>query len=539
MVSTRRGARRVYICHTYYHAYIACNKELCLRQGTADPGRADLILSTMSNEWERFPDRIREANLFAGVYLYEETTGADDPALQALHRDRGNLFSNLLQRIRYTRALGRLQQDRIPVDLRGYEEVNVFCDSDPIGDYLNAARIPYHALEDGLNSGILDNQARLSNRGAWPLKRLMAKLGLIFIECGYSRYCIDYEVNDLSANFDPPPNTVEVRRSSLWERLTPEDHRLLADAFLPDSEGLRRLMSGFTKPCVMILTEPLCELPVRERLFGDIEEQYAGDYDVIIKPHPRDLLDYGERFKEKYPEVKVLTGRFPMEVLDDLPEFRIAKLVSVITQVDDVRFAAENVYLGLDFLDRYEDPAIHRKMETLRGETAGASGSASGDREPQDGLDLRPADPADRDRWLDVRNDEMSRRYSNNHDPIDPAAHASWFAAALANDRERLFVCEQADTFAGYLRLTLRDPGEVEISYAVAPGMRGRGIGYRLLEEAKRLSAGEFPGKVLFGEVLPENAASLRLFEKSGFTREEQDGRIRFIWQSGNTGKGL
>ena len=539
MVSTRRGTRRVYICHTYYHAYIACNKELCLRQGTADPGRADLILSTMSNEWERFPDRIREAGLFAGVYLYEETTGADDPALQALHRDRGNLFSNLLQRIRYTRALGRLQQDRIPVDLRGYEEVNVFCDSDPIGYYLNAARIPYHALEDGLNSGILDNQARLSNRGAWPLKRLMAKLGLIFIECGYSRYCIDYEVNDLSANFDPPPNTVEVRRSSLWERLTPEDHRLLADAFLPDSEGLRRLMAGFTKPCVMILTEPLCELPVRERLFGDIVEQYAGDYDVIIKPHPRDLLDYGERFKEKYPEVKVLTGRFPMEVLDDLPEFRIAKLVSVITQVDDVRFAAENVYLGLDFLDRYEDPAIHRKMETLRGETAGASGSASGDREPQDGLDLRPADPADRDRWLDVRNDEMSRRYSNNHDPIDPAAHASWFAAALANDRERLFVCEQADIFAGYLRLTLHDPGEVEISYAVAPGMRGRGIGYRLLEEAKRLSAGEFPGKVLFGEVLPENTASLRLFEKAGFTREEQDGRIRFIWQSGNTGKGL
>ena len=29
----------------------------------------------------------------------------------------------------------------------------------------------------------------------FPLKVLLSKLGLIFIECGYSRYCIDYIVN--------------------------------------------------------------------------------------------------------------------------------------------------------------------------------------------------------------------------------------------------------------------------------------------------------------------------------------------------------
>ena len=54
-----------------------------------------------------------------------------------------------------------------------------------------------------------------------------------------------------------------------------------------------------------------------------------------------------------------------MEVLGDITGFEVDKLVSVITQIDNVYFAREIVYLGLDFLDKYEDPSIHRKTEML------------------------------------------------------------------------------------------------------------------------------------------------------------------------------
>jgi hypothetical protein len=111
----------------------------------------------------------------------------------------------------------------------------------------------------------------------------------------------------------------------------------------------------------MILTEPLCDFETRKRLFGDIIKEYKNDYDILIKPHPRDLVDY----KEAFPQVTVLQGRFPMEVIADIDDLKVEKLVSVITQVDNVKFAEEIVYLGLDFLDKYEDPAIHRKMENL------------------------------------------------------------------------------------------------------------------------------------------------------------------------------
>ena len=115
------------------------------------------------------------------------------------------------------------------------------------------------------------------------------------------------------------------------------------------------------KPNAMILTEPLCELDVRKKIFEDLVNEYKKDYRVIIKPHPRDVLDY----EKEFPEVVVVKDRFPMEVLGDIKGFEVDKMISVITQMDNIRYAKDIVYLGLDFLDKYEDPSIHRKTELL------------------------------------------------------------------------------------------------------------------------------------------------------------------------------
>ena len=355
---------RIYICHTYYHVYIAVSKELVRRQ-TQD-GRADIVLSTMSNDFENLRHRLEDSGVFDKVFIYDEKEDVTSEQVMKYHQDRGNIVLNLLQRIKYTRLLGRLQEEYIPTDLSVYADVYVFCDSDPIGYYLNYKKIYYHAVEDGLNSGKLDDQARLANKGAFPLKCLMAKMGLIFIESGYSRYCIDYEVNDISVNHKPPKNTIESPREELDKKLTPKDHDTMVKIFL---ENPKRLLSQLLDrkpeekdiPNVMILTEPLCELDVRRKLFADIIDEYKKDNRVIIKPHPRDLLDY----EKEFPDAIVIKDRFPMEVLNDINGFTVDKLVSVITQVDNVYFAREMVYLGLDFLDRYEDPSIHRKTELL------------------------------------------------------------------------------------------------------------------------------------------------------------------------------
>ncbi|MCR5404788.1 MAG: glycosyltransferase family 52 protein [Butyrivibrio sp.] len=364
-MNKRKNKKRVYICHTYYHAYIAAVKELVRRHD--DPGRADIILSTMSNDFGNLKGRLEESGVFDRVFIFDEQVDSSSKEVMKYHRDSGNLILNLLQRITYTRLLGKLQEGYVPTDLSGYGDVYVFCDSDPIGYYLNYKKIPYHAVEDGLNSGLLDDQARNANRGAWPLKKALAKLGLIFIESGYSRYCIDYEVNDISVNHKPPKNIVEVPRKDLNDKLTREDHSILVDIFLENRDRVVSLLLGNSegevtkRPQVMILTEPLCEMDVRKKLFGDIIDMYKDENRIIIKPHPRDVLDYEKAF----PQVAVVRDKFPMEVLGDIEGFEVDKVISVITQMDNTYFAKEIVYLGLDFLDKYEDPSIHRKTENL------------------------------------------------------------------------------------------------------------------------------------------------------------------------------
>lgn len=354
---------RVYICHTYYHVYIAAVKELVFRHSGNDA--SDIVLSTMSNDFENLKQRLINSRLFGNVYMFDEKEDVTSAEVMKYHADRGNIILNLLQRIKYTRLYGQLQEDYVPADFSEYKDVYVFCDSDPIGYYLNYKKIHYHAVEDGLNSGLLDDQARNANRGAWPLKKFMAGLGLIFIESGYSKYCLDYEVNDIAANHSLPPNVVEIPRKELNDKLNDADHEVLVQIFLDNPKRVVTQLLGESgqdkKANVMILTEPLCELDVRRQMFGDIIKEYERDYRVIIKPHPRDLLDYAKEF----PDVVVIKDRFPMEVLGDVKGFEVEKIVSVITQMDNTYFAKEIVYLGLDFLDKYEDPSIHRKTQLL------------------------------------------------------------------------------------------------------------------------------------------------------------------------------
>lgn len=371
---------RVYICHTYYHAYIAVVKELNIRSSKNESeetiseeaasshvassqafpinDKATLILSTMSNDFGALKERAEKTGLFKDIYMFDEKPDTDFPEVMKYHEDKGNLVSNMLQRIKYTRLLGKLQEKNIPVDLKKYDDVYVFCDSDPIGFYLNYKKIKYHAIEDGLNTCLLCDQARVTNKGAFGLKCFMSKLGLIFIENGYGRYCIDYEVNDIKANPNPPKNIVEKNRNEMFAKLSDEDKNIIISIFMENSKRLMEQLSEGNehKSCVLILTEPLCDMDVRKKLFGDIISEYKDTARVIIKPHPRDLLDY----EKEFPDTIVIKGKFPMEVMNDIPNLHVDKLISVITQVDSIKFADEIVYLGFDFLDKYEAPEIHR-----------------------------------------------------------------------------------------------------------------------------------------------------------------------------------
>ena len=367
--------KRVYVCHTIYHAYITCLKEFYLKENNPEEylGGADLVISTMSNNFGEFPERARQSGLFEGVYIFNEKEDVNFPEVMKYHTDRGNIVSNMLARIKYTKLLGKAQESNVPVDFRRYKDVYVFCDSDPIGYYLGYKHIYYHAVEDGLDTVFYCDDAQYSNIGHFGLKMWMAKQGLIHIPDGYSKYCLDMEVNNASILDTPCKKYKEVPRRPLYERLTENEKDLLLHLFVDNVDSLieRLKQSGVDEnsadrtPVVLILSDPLCDLQTRERIFKDIIDEY-GTIDnkkavSIIKPHPRDLLDY----EKVFPEEVVLPGRFPMEMMNFLPGIHFDRVVTVFTVPDAIDFAEEKVFLGPDFMDKYEDPVLHRQNETV------------------------------------------------------------------------------------------------------------------------------------------------------------------------------
>lgn len=355
----KKGAGRVYVCHTYYHVYVTFLKEL--NRPKEEQGGATLVLSKMSTDFETFRERAEKSGLFREVVEYDEKRQSAYPELDKYRLESRNIVGNMLRRIIMTKKFGRLCEQDIPVDFTQYEDIYVFCDIDPIGYYLNWKHIPYHAVEDGLNTLKYSNAARYDNRSFFRLKAfLSSRLNLIFVQNGYGRYCIDMEVNDISAIEYPCKKYLEVSRQALVDNLNDEDKKIILNAFVRDTDAIiRKIQEGAGQEKILILTEPLCDLQTRERIFRDLIQQYQHEGQIYIKPHPRDELDYKTLFA-KYGQ---LDAAMPMEVLNFFPDFHVKKVISVFTEIEAIQFADEMVMLGPDFMDKYEDPAKHECMK--------------------------------------------------------------------------------------------------------------------------------------------------------------------------------
>lgn len=342
---------RVYVCHTYYHVYVTFLKEL--NRPEEEHGGATLVLSTMSTDFTGLADRVKASGVFEDVVIFEEKRDSYFPELDQYTHMKGNQIKIMLGRMKYTKLYGKLEEPFIPLDFTQYKDIYVFCDSDPIGFYLSYKKIPYHAIEDGLDTMKYFHNAHHRNSKFFGLKVFLSSLNLIFIQDGYGKYCIDMEVNDLEGIRYKNKKYFAVPRRGLVEKLTVEQKQLLLKVFVANVEQLEKVAACGRG--VLVLTEDLCDMETRERIFKDIVARFETEGEIVIKPHPRDIMDYSRIFPDKI----IIERKVPMEMLEFIPGLRFAKVVSVFTAISELSFAEEKIRLGAEFMDRYEDPSIH------------------------------------------------------------------------------------------------------------------------------------------------------------------------------------
>ena len=348
--------KRIYVCHTFYNVYVTLLKEWNLIG--EDRGEADIALSTISTDFSGLKERLEKSGVFEKVFTLEEKKDSAFPELAKYKKSYHNILRHLLNRILYTKKLARREEPYMTVDFKQYRDVYVYCDSDPIGYYLNYKHIYYHAMEDGLDCLKYLDGAHYDNRGHFRLKALLSSWNVIFIQNGYGKYCLDMEINDLSCLRHTCPKYKVVPRKPLELALNSEQKRMMLDIFMEDAERfLQELGEKAFGDCILFLTQPHPQSEeARRQICHDIIRDYCQGYHVVIKPHPRDLIDY-EKLR---PDCTVIKGKFPVEVLNFIEGVRFKKVISIATTaLDTIDFAEEKINLGDTFWDKYEDPENH------------------------------------------------------------------------------------------------------------------------------------------------------------------------------------
>lgn len=366
MANGKSNGKRIYICHTFYHVYVSILKECHLQHVQKDAYcRADIILSTVYLDLTLIRDRLQKTEFFDHIYIYHEKPFEAFPHLMKYKEDHG-ILRNMVQRMIFCKKFSKTQEDLIPVDLKPYDgNIWVYCDSDPIGYYLNGHHIHYHAVEDGLDCLRYADGARYDNQGAFGLKQWMASHNLIFMQDGHSKYCIDMEVNNLAVldiQAHKYVKYVEVCRQSLVDELTRADKDVILNCFIGNIERIRDVMKDTSgRKRVLILTEHLCTEEQRYRMFRDLMDEYCVGCTVMIKPHPKDDLDYAARFADAI----VMDRHFPMEIMEYIEGIHFDTVYAILTNLRDSHFADQMVNLGTEYLNRYAEPGQYDFVQNI------------------------------------------------------------------------------------------------------------------------------------------------------------------------------
>ncbi|HMO61134.1 MAG TPA: bifunctional UDP-2,4-diacetamido-2,4,6-trideoxy-beta-L-altropyranose hydrolase/GNAT family N-acetyltransferase [Ferruginibacter sp.] len=110
------------------------------------------------------------------------------------------------------------------------------------------------------------------------------------------------------------------------------------------------------------------------------------------------------------------------------------------------------------------------------------------------------------------------RAYSFNQNPIPFQEHQDWYLQKIEQDSCVYLLAKLGDAFIGSLRFDIKE-GKALISYLVAPEQHGRGLGKVLLAKGLNYFAQiNTTATHATGYVLPQNTASVKVFERLGFT---------------------
>ncbi|MCI6272312.1 MAG: glycosyltransferase family 52 protein [Erysipelotrichaceae bacterium] len=297
----------IYICFTLYHLMITILKIDTSKNNV-------LVLMDSIYNAENLKDDILKLKIFKNIYVLKDRK----------YYSKFPIYSNSVKS-----ELNFLKSNN----------VYIFNDYSFIGEFLHRNKIKYHLIEDGYNSFKYD----FLN----PSDSFYYKLKCFFLNKtkfkGYSRFCIDIEVNDL--NDLPSDNRnnkfLELPRKVLFEKQYNDKKNIIDNIFNVHNVSLE-------ENSILILTQPLFKDGLVESedeqfaIYNDVCNTYKNNFKIYIKVHPRDNVDY-----LKISDVKILDRKFPIEILSFSSNLKFKKGITYSSSaLEFIDFVEEKIFIN-------------------------------------------------------------------------------------------------------------------------------------------------------------------------------------------------
>ena len=344
--------KKLIICERPFIMYKALLKAM-----NAKEDEIDIVLSNHMPDLKKMFQPLIESGIFHKVYYL------DDYLYQEFIKNESLLdymmFPNILwswpkKLKRYFKYQKEAREIELPqgLDLKEYDEVLANDGVSTINFKLNFEKIPYVVSEHA--RGNFKNKVPLHIVAVY-LSMLLDRLNIIVAYSGMSKYVKTLEVdrNEDLVCYTKHKLIRECRINDLEEALSLEEKEKIYQVYAKAFD----LPLWYEKEVNLLLTGPLAHDKAVEseedqiNCYKDAVSQNCNNgLPLLIKPHPRDTVDYSKIFPDAIIVDKIVSS----EVLSLSNSLKIDKVVTIYsTSISSFRNAKQLIMLGGEFLDNY------------------------------------------------------------------------------------------------------------------------------------------------------------------------------------------
>jgi UDP-2,4-diacetamido-2,4,6-trideoxy-beta-L-altropyranose hydrolase len=182
-----------------------------------------------------------------------------------------------------------------------------------------------------------------------------------------------------------------------------------------------------------------------------------------------------------------------------------------------------------DFAEESIKKAIDKCYENTDKQTSRLIDGKSGDRllkyfnqlKLEDEVTLNNVKESDLLKTFEWASDQEIRKFSFNSNTVKFDEHQAWFTNKLKDNNCFYYLASVNNKEFGSIRFDVKDNKAI-ISYLIDPLYQNQGLGTILLKKGLERFLSEFKGEIscIYGDVLFENIASIKIFQKLGYTTE-------------------